>query len=387
MRRTTMKRRDKGQVLVLVALAIFVLLGLAALGIDVGFMYSVRHELQRSADAGALAGVAPFTTRDWTDVSVRAEADALARDFATKNTVVKTQLNRLEPPNGEVHVYFPVNRIGHIGVDTSRNVDLFFARIFGIQNRTITAHAMAWAAPTNERAECIAPFAIPLLWIDADGDGLFDNNITSEYNSVTPFCSGDVVTNCWPTGTVRNIHIGQPRFDPQDLSSQETSGQFFIMDGNAGNEYPTGDVWNFAAGEGCMALDLSRNISLQPGGAMGPINHGMDLRIASGDDWSGEGPLPARTGNRLVYIVVYDPRVLMVDGGHGGPSGNHAAIPGNNPGSATPTVSFAGFYLEPYTGPHNNEWLRGRYAGIMLSGTGTNIGPTTGVAKHPELVE
>ena len=55
-----MKKSDRGQVLVLVALAIFVLLGLAALGIDVGYMYSVRHELQRTADAGALAGVVPF---------------------------------------------------------------------------------------------------------------------------------------------------------------------------------------------------------------------------------------------------------------------------------------------------------------------------------------
>ena len=56
-----MRRHNKGQVLVLVALAIFVLLGLAALGIDAGYMYTVRHELQRSADAGALAGASACT--------------------------------------------------------------------------------------------------------------------------------------------------------------------------------------------------------------------------------------------------------------------------------------------------------------------------------------
>ena len=383
-----MNRNNRGQVLVFVALAIFAILGLAALGIDVGYMYSVRHELQRSADAGALAGVAPFTTKDWNDASVRAEADTLARDFATKDPVVRTLLDR----DTEVDVTFP--KVDHIAVDTSRNADLFFARIFGIQKKTIKAHAMAKAAPTNEKVECIAPFAIPLSWDDADGNGFFNRDNPDENNSVRPFCAGDVVTDCWPIGTVRNLHVGQPQFDPQDLSSQETAGQFFIMDGNAGNEYPTGDVWNFAAGEGCMALDLTRNISLQPGAAMGPIRHAMDSRIASGDDWSGSGDLPTRTGDpppsqvsRLLYVVVYDPRVPMVDGGQGGPSGNHAAIPGNNTGSATPTVSYAGFYLEPYTGPHNNEWLRGRYTGIMLGGTGNNSGPTSGVAKHPELVE
>ena len=103
-----MKRSDKGQVLVLVALAIFVLLGLAALGIDVGFMYNVRHELQRSADAGALAGASSFTTGDWNDTSMsltspRGIADFRAREFAAKDKVVQTTLN----PATEVAVSFP----------------------------------------------------------------------------------------------------------------------------------------------------------------------------------------------------------------------------------------------------------------------------------------
>ena len=147
---------ERGQVLVFVALAIFVILGLAALGIDVGYMYSVRHELQRSADAGALAGATPFATQDWNDVSARASADALAREYASKDPVVRTPLN----PNTEVVVTFPSDRYGHIAVDTSRNVNMFFARIFGIQNRTITAHAMARVTNTDQKA-CVKPWAIP----------------------------------------------------------------------------------------------------------------------------------------------------------------------------------------------------------------------------------
>src|SRR5512134_1260377 len=103
MRKTMMKRRNRGQVLVLVALAIFVLIGLAALGIDVGYMYSVRHELQRSADAGALAGASAFTTGDWNDSGIRSLADDRARQFASKDKVIQTTLN----PASEVAVSFP----------------------------------------------------------------------------------------------------------------------------------------------------------------------------------------------------------------------------------------------------------------------------------------
>ncbi len=55
-----MIRGNRGQVLMLVALMLVVLVGFAALGIDVAYMYSVRHELQRCADSGALAGASWF---------------------------------------------------------------------------------------------------------------------------------------------------------------------------------------------------------------------------------------------------------------------------------------------------------------------------------------
>ena len=82
-----MKRNKQGQVLVLVALAIFVLLGLAALGIDAGYMYSVRHELQRCADAGALAGASAFreTGMNSDDSTVTALAAGRATDYATRD--------------------------------------------------------------------------------------------------------------------------------------------------------------------------------------------------------------------------------------------------------------------------------------------------------------
>ena len=47
----------KGAVIVLVAVLLVVLLGCAALAVDIGYLYVARAELQRTADAAALAGV------------------------------------------------------------------------------------------------------------------------------------------------------------------------------------------------------------------------------------------------------------------------------------------------------------------------------------------
>jgi putative Flp pilus-assembly TadE/G-like protein len=53
---TTISRRDRGQVMVLFALAVVGIVALVALIVDGGFLYVQRRTAQASADAGALAG-------------------------------------------------------------------------------------------------------------------------------------------------------------------------------------------------------------------------------------------------------------------------------------------------------------------------------------------
>ncbi len=60
--------RRRGIVAVQVGVMLAVLLGAAAMTIDVGQIYAARGELQRAADAAALAGVTALTTDDMMDV-------------------------------------------------------------------------------------------------------------------------------------------------------------------------------------------------------------------------------------------------------------------------------------------------------------------------------
>ena len=47
---------QKGAVIVVAALSLMMVLGIAGLAVDLGYLYVVKCELQRSADAGAMAG-------------------------------------------------------------------------------------------------------------------------------------------------------------------------------------------------------------------------------------------------------------------------------------------------------------------------------------------
>jgi hypothetical protein len=72
-----------GATLVFVALSMVVLLGVAALAIDVGYAYVIRGELQNAADSGALAGAQVLYANNGTAVNPGANAEAA--DYATRH--------------------------------------------------------------------------------------------------------------------------------------------------------------------------------------------------------------------------------------------------------------------------------------------------------------
>jgi len=401
-----MKRRDKGQVLVLVALAIFVLLGFAALGIDVGFMYSVRHELQRSADAGALAGASAFTTGKWDDPSVQGIAEDRARTFASKDTVVKTLLNRLEPPIGEVHVSFP--QYDHIEVVTSRNADLFFARIFGMGNKLITARAVARAEVTDIKSDCVKPFAIPYPWDDnmppiSQMETVKKELVPNGYYDKGPLGMETV----WKTppnltqGTLMTIKAGVPGSAVGSFSPQQTAGQFFIVQGNNPNpgqdssevtHWQASEYRDYIDGTKCWNVSLSNPVDTMTGGKVGSTEQAVQDLIDSdkisnggtGASWDTASNSPTdNSSRRVIRVIMYDPSIDMImsgGGGSSGGSGTKAAILANN-------YTIAGFWLERVCAPSDagkipdcpkgsdKAAVIGRYMGIMGPGSSTGNTP------------
>ena len=161
----TLARDESGATAIFFALTLSVLCGFVALAFDVGHMVMVRAELQRTADAAALAGVTglvPYTgsvpqTPAWASGVAKAhgmisnpanKADNL--QFTDTDGIVEYGYWKLNLPAGYAqtlpYVRPPDTELPQpaIKVTVSRQVTLSFAPIVGVTNpRTVNASAIA----------------------------------------------------------------------------------------------------------------------------------------------------------------------------------------------------------------------------------------------------
>ena len=160
--------RRRGNAMVLVVVTLPVLLGAAALAIDVGHVYTTRCALQNAADASALAAASQLVENFKYD-----EVRLLAQEFATTNHSGHGSIL----PNADVTFGFwdwdsetfstggpVINAVRTVTRRTSQNgipVGLFFAGLFGLSHTDISATATAFM-PTLP-----LEFLVPLL-LDED---------------------------------------------------------------------------------------------------------------------------------------------------------------------------------------------------------------------------
>jgi hypothetical protein len=135
-------RCDSGQAFVFVALALFALVGMAALVIDGGSWYRAQRHLQTAADAAALAGAQELPTKPST-------ATTVALDYAQRNYA------GIPDPA----VTFPDTAT--IDVAATATAPGVFARIYGaaFDEVDISAHAQARVSAPSELKD-VAPIAV-----------------------------------------------------------------------------------------------------------------------------------------------------------------------------------------------------------------------------------
>ena len=166
---------EKGHSLFMVAAALFVLLGISALAIDLAKMYVVRNEAQRAADAAALAGAKKFIDSGFLSGFIsQATAEALAREEAiavgAQNLVsgdgasildadVTFDFSNVQNPQITVFVQRLISR--------GNGVETFFAKAVGIAEVDVGAVATAEAyTPSGGGGavigtKCLKPWILP----------------------------------------------------------------------------------------------------------------------------------------------------------------------------------------------------------------------------------
>jgi hypothetical protein len=184
-----------------------VILGFAAMAIDVGLFMHEKRELQKAADAAALAGAQelPYSP-------VQAEQEAA--EWAEKNGIDSDELEAIE-----IASTYAANDT--ITVEVKRDVSFVFGRVLGLTSDTIRADATARVGSPAEMAGLV-PFGVleeaitltesTVLKYDAknvshgnfgalgiDGPGAKIYGDTIEHGSETPLCSQSQETCADPT--------------------------------------------------------------------------------------------------------------------------------------------------------------------------------------------
>lgn len=160
-------RRQRGSVLVVVAAALVAILGLAALGTDVGRLYIERQRLVNAADAAALAA-----------------AQRLPNDpqGAVTNARTYLQRNGVNPDTAQITL---TDSNHQITVNLPGQVGMTFARVIGIDSADVEGGAAARVANLSGTVGAV-PLGVPqanwqvgqqvILKLDADSGTIAPGN-------------------------------------------------------------------------------------------------------------------------------------------------------------------------------------------------------------------
>lgn len=154
------RRSDRrGAVLPIVAASVVVLLGIAALAIDLGIMYTARSEAQRAADAGAHAGAGLLSLAPNDEAGAREQARLYAQQNPIRGVAPVVLDEDIDVILAEQKVRVRVQR------STARGnpVSTLFARVLGIGDVDIGAEAAAQAWPADG-VNCPLPLIMPDRW-------------------------------------------------------------------------------------------------------------------------------------------------------------------------------------------------------------------------------
>jgi Putative Flp pilus-assembly TadE/G-like len=162
---SALRKNESGQAIVLMALSLFVLIGMAALVLDVGSWYHTKRQLQATADASALAGAQALPERPGTGLT-------LAMEYADKN-------------GGRVLGSDVAINYDTITVTAKKTDAGVFSGVFGIAQADIDATATAIRGSYTGWSVGLAPWVIDKQSVD------FGNIITFKVASGDQASSGN----------------------------------------------------------------------------------------------------------------------------------------------------------------------------------------------------
>lgn len=333
----TMKRSmERGQALILIALAAIGLFGITGLAIDGGAKFSDRRHAQNAADTAALAGSLAKVNGDplWKIVAAdRAYSNGYTDDHVRSEVTVYS----CDETGSDCGPYDGNSNFVRVLIES--NLNTYFARVIGINQTKNTVESLAMAQ-TEYVGEMyggasivgLAPDQCKTIWFsgsgftDVTGGGVFSNSnldcgvtIQGSTNlnmdgSIDMVADGYTLNGTPPLGGVSGgLHGGSSAYEyppPANMlpsvscSGTATKSGHTMTPGSYSGTFPPSGVTDLNPGTYC----LTGNFRL--GSHDNLTGTGVTIYMQSGDiDWNGgaEIHLSAPTSGDYAGLLIYAP--------------------------------------------------------------------------------
>lgn len=258
----------RGTITVLAAFFSILMLGMVAMSVDIGYVLSMKEEMQRTADSAALAAcwdygrnLAEGNDATSSDQSARAAAQQFAYSNQVGNSGPAIDVNASNNPSGDLvfgyvnDLYNPnatfdttsTNLFNAVKIRVRRDSQMngeapsFFARVFGHNGQALYADATAalvrdvrgFQTPNGGDNIDLLPFALDLdTWNDwMAGSGTVTDNWTWDDANQEVRSGGDgwLEVNLYPQGTGSpgnrgTVDIGSSNNSTNDIARQILHG-------------------------------------------------------------------------------------------------------------------------------------------------------------------
>lgn len=169
------RKAEVGQVLLLSALMLPILLGMTATAVDIGGYADDKRMLQNDADAIALAAVKDMCVPNPNDCTSTTTALTTANAYATKNGIDPSQITVTFDGNTAPPGATPPT----VRVTVNKTHDFTFMKVLGINSKGVSAKAAAVKVSIGG-TNGVVPWAVTQATVDAAGYG---TEIVLKYDS------------------------------------------------------------------------------------------------------------------------------------------------------------------------------------------------------------
>ena len=271
----------RGVIAVMFALMLPIMIGFIGLGVEVGYWFQHRRNLQTAADAAALAGA--YASIFSESISTAATADATRNGYSSStDTINAASITTSTAGN----TYTPDQNA--VEVTMTRSVQLMFAKVLIDNDVTINATAVAVAVPGGDEACVLALNTTAQRAINVTGtatvsmEGCYVASNSSASNSINVSNNADLEADCVSTvgdvngdvtlGTCASANTAVPSItDPyEDLAVPTYSGCDYPSSGS-GYTASNGETLTPRTGEdyavicGGLTISSGDTVSLDPG--------------------------------------------------------------------------------------------------------------------------